>query len=91
MLQDEGDAWLLEAVNQRIIGCAFRVAYTLGHALVAERRAYPEMPKRLAGDFGRSPDALPFIRLQSLPPPRASRHRPKIKPRPAIVRAGYRT
>jgi len=31
---DEGDSRLLEAVTERIIGCAFRVANTLGHGLV---------------------------------------------------------
>jgi len=30
MLQDEGDALLLEPVTEQIIGCAFRVANALG-------------------------------------------------------------
>jgi GxxExxY protein len=31
---DERDAWLLEPVTERIIGCAFRVANALGHGFV---------------------------------------------------------
>ena len=34
MQMDEGDAWLLEPVTGRIIGCAFRVANALGHGFV---------------------------------------------------------
>ena len=34
MQMDEGDAWLLEPVTERIIGCAFRVANALGHGFI---------------------------------------------------------
>jgi GxxExxY protein len=34
MQMDGGDAWLLEPVTERIIGCAFTVANALGHGFV---------------------------------------------------------
>jgi GxxExxY protein len=34
MQMDAGDARLLEPVTERIIGCAFRIANTLGHGFV---------------------------------------------------------
>jgi hypothetical protein len=34
MQMDGGDAWLLEPVIERVIGCAFRVANALGHGFV---------------------------------------------------------
>jgi hypothetical protein len=41
MQMDERDAWLLEPVTERIIGCAFRVANALGHGFVEK---VSEMP-----------------------------------------------
>jgi len=34
MQMDEGDSRLLDAVTERVIGCAFRVANALGHGFV---------------------------------------------------------
>ena len=34
MQMDEGDERLLEALTERIIGCAFRIANALGHGFV---------------------------------------------------------
>jgi GxxExxY protein len=59
MQMDEGDARLLEPVTERIIGCAFRVANTLGHGFA--EKVYENA---LAHEM-RSPGSAPFNSGQS--------------------------